>query len=272
MAILTSGKSKEQASHWYDRNGNACHTQPKSKGDGERQTTLKDAKRLGLLPSVTNILSILDKPTLTTWKINKALQAALEMPKTKEESVEYWMERVNDKAMEEVFEAQDKGLAIHKAIEEFFKDGTEINPALEKSVRPVLKFLEEKKILSVSQEQRIVSIPLGYAGTADMLFTWGSDGRGMGIFDFKTKKTKPGKKLESYLEHKCQLAAYAAVYYGIPNLDKVLAANIFISTTEEGRFEVVKHDDLPQAFNCFCHLNSVWQYIKGYDPSKGPVK
>ena len=55
MAILT--KNKAPASHWYQEDGTPVHRMPDARRFGERPTTLRDAKRLGLYPSVTSILT-----------------------------------------------------------------------------------------------------------------------------------------------------------------------------------------------------------------------
>jgi hypothetical protein len=70
MAIIT--KAPQSGSHWYSLNGRPCHTVPNKDGDGERNTTLREARKLGLLPSVTSIIGILDKPQLTKWKMREA--------------------------------------------------------------------------------------------------------------------------------------------------------------------------------------------------------
>ena len=59
--------SKSQ--HWYDRDGKAVFEVPKAKGGGMRATTIADARKLGLYPSVTTVLGVLDKPQLTDWKL-----------------------------------------------------------------------------------------------------------------------------------------------------------------------------------------------------------
>ena len=51
----------------------------------------------------------------------------------------------------------------------------------------------------------------------------------------------------------------------------MLAANIFISTTEPGRMEVVKHENLARDWQAFRLVASLWRYQKEYDPRKrGP--
>ena len=48
--------NREPAGHWYSKEGKPVHTQIKKDG-GERNTTLADAKKLGLYPSVTTIMN-----------------------------------------------------------------------------------------------------------------------------------------------------------------------------------------------------------------------
>jgi hypothetical protein len=46
-----------------------------------RPTTLRDARKLGLLPSVTNVLGVINKPELVEWKMTQAVLAALTLPR-----------------------------------------------------------------------------------------------------------------------------------------------------------------------------------------------
>jgi hypothetical protein len=45
--------------HWYRRDGEPLHSVPSAKGE-PRPTTLRDARKLGLLPSVTNVLGVIN--------------------------------------------------------------------------------------------------------------------------------------------------------------------------------------------------------------------
>ena len=49
-------------------------------------------------------------------------------------------------------------------------------------------------------------------------------------------------------------------------LGRVLAANVFVSTTEPGRVEVVKHANIPRDWEAFKLVAAMWRYLKGYDP------
>ena len=55
-----------ESNHWYTRNGVPQYTVEAKKG-GQRNTTLRDARAMGLVPSVTTILNIIAKPGLTLW-------------------------------------------------------------------------------------------------------------------------------------------------------------------------------------------------------------
>jgi hypothetical protein len=104
----------------------------------------------------------------------------------------------------------------------------------------------------------------GYAGRCDALFRYGKTG--IGVIDFKTRKTEPGKAVTPYDGQGAQLAAYGAAYFGAEALPKCLLANVYISTTEPGRMEVCKHDDPAGEFEFFRHCAAVWRYVKDYDP------
>jgi len=261
MAVLS--KSKVPSGHWYRPDGTPVHKLPTSDGRGERPTTVRDAKRLGLYPSVTSILSILAKPGLEKWKLDQVALACLRTPKTPEESEDYWCGRVRNAAFEQVGQAADLGTMIHGALE-LAMAGEPYDPELRVYVQPVLDWKERTGIAIVDREIRLVNKAEGFAGTADVLFRYGQ--QGIGILDYKTRKTVPGQPVGAYDNQAMQLAAYAATYWGPENIDRVLAANVFISTTEPGRMEMVKHPDMARDWKAFRMVAALWRYSKGYDP------
>jgi hypothetical protein len=268
MAILAAPQVK--SSHWYRIDGTPCHTVNKANGDGERSTTLADARKLGLIPSVTTILGVMSKEALTTWKVNQAILAAIKSPKTAEESEDYYCKRIADASMEQVAEAADLGSDIHHAMENWLMDREAPAAHLKPYVDPVIQWFADKKIRIADCEKTIVDSRNGYAGTADVLFRFGKNGRG--VLDFKTRKTKEGKKVEPYDGQAMQLAAYAAAEYGVQHLDDVLIANIYISTTEPGRIEVIKHEDVFSHYLAFLNCCALWRYLKDYDPRAKEAK
>ncbi len=264
MAILS--KNKVSASHWYRDDGTPVHRLPTSDGRGERPTTLRDARRLGLYPSVTGILGVLAKPGLEKWKLDQVARASLRTPKMAEESEDYWCNRVRTAAFEQVEQAADLGTMIHGALEAAMA-GEPYADDLRTYVEPVLAWKQQVGIEIIDRESRLVNKQHGFAGTADVLFRYGRNG--IGILDYKTRKTKPGEDVQAYDNQAMQLAAYGATYWGEEHIGRVLAANIFISTTEPGRVVVVKHPDPTRDWQAFRMVAALWRYVNGYDPRKG---
>jgi hypothetical protein len=261
MAVLS--KSKIPGGHWYAKDGTPRHKVLTADGSGERATTIRDARRLGLYPSVTSILGIMAKPGLEKWKLNQVALATLRTPKEDAESEEYWCNRVRSAAFEQVEQAADLGTMIHGALE-LAMAGEAYDPELRVYVEPVMEWKRETGILVVDREKRLVNHEHGFAGTADVFFQYGANGRG--ILDYKTRKTKPSEVVRAYDNQSMQLAAYAATYFGEEWVDWVLAANVFISTTEPGRVDVVKHESLRADWDAFKMVAALWRYQKGYDP------
>ena len=56
-------KFKSESGHWYTQEGEPMYTIVGANGK-ERNTTLRDAKKEGLVPSVTTIMSMMAKPAL----------------------------------------------------------------------------------------------------------------------------------------------------------------------------------------------------------------
>jgi len=261
MAIIT--RPQTNSSHWYNADGETAHTQ-KTKDGEERPTNLRDARKLHLLPSVTNVLGVLSKDALTSWKVNQAIIAARANPPANGETDDTYCRRISATANEQVFEAADLGSRIHKSIEAWVKSGENPPPELAPYVEPVIKWLVKTEITVTHSEAILVNTKWGFAGTVDCLFRYGKLGRG--VLDFKTRKTTPGEKVRSWETEPMQLAAYAATAYGQDHIDDCLIANIIISTTEPGRVEVVKHTDVMSHFLAFLNAAALWRYLKGYDP------
>jgi len=76
VAILTQKPKRGGGGHWYTATGEARHTMPKADGSGDRNTTLRDAKKHRLIPSVTTLLGMFAKPGLDRWKQDQLLRIA----------------------------------------------------------------------------------------------------------------------------------------------------------------------------------------------------
>jgi hypothetical protein len=247
-------------SHWYNKTGEAVFEVPKVKG-GMRKTTIADARKMGLYPSVTTVLGILDKPQLMDWKLEQVALAAFNSPANGSEPFEVYHQHLLTKAFEQVSDAADLGTAIHAALEAHFK-GAPIEAGMDTYVEPVARLIEREGIAFTEHELRLVNAQIGYAGTTDAVITRNGQ---TGILDFKSRKTKPGVACTPWETEPLQIAAYGVAKFGqIPKI----GANVYISTTEKGRVEIWWHnyEDLTEAWKAFRSCVDIWQYQKSYRP------
>ena len=247
-------------SHWYNKTGEAVFEVPKVKG-GMRKTTIADARKMGLYPSVTTVLGILDKPQLGDWKLEQMALAAFASPANGSEPFEVYHQHLLTKAFEQVSDAADLGTAIHAALEAHFK-GQPIEAGMDTYVEPVARLIDREGISFNEHELRLVNAQVGYAGTTDAVIT--RNGK-TGILDFKSRKTKPGVACTPWETEPLQIAAYGVAKFGhVPEI----GANVYISTTEKGRVEICWHsyEDLVEAWKTFQSCVQIWQYLKSYRP------
>ena len=258
-------KSNTPSSHWYKADGTPCHQLPRAKGSGLRATTLRDARKLQLFPSVTSILGIFSKPQLDRWKLQQVALASLRLERSAEESDDYYVDRLIDEAFQQVEQAADLGSRIHDAIEKHY-EGVEVPQDLQAYTSPVFAWQAQKQIQFIEREKVLVNTDYGFAGTMDIACRYGQDG--IGVIDFKTKKTKPGVEVKPFDGQAMQIAAYAATYWGEAKLPQVYGANVYISTTEPGRLEVCTYtpEQLVAEWEVYKLACAIWRHSKKYDP------
>lgn len=250
MSTNANVKTPENG-HWYFPDGTPCYEVAKADGKGMTTTTLRHAKKMNLLPSVTTILRVLDKPALTAWKVEQAVLAVMTTPRQPNEPDDAFIKRVlsEDKEQDKERDAAAKlGTDVHSAIE-LAITGKAYDPALSSYVVPVVELLKQFGTLKASEK---CIVGRGYAGKADAIF----DGV---VVDFKTTKKLPK---ESYTEHRLQLAAYAVAE------QCTKTANIYISTTIPGEVQLCENGDVSGSFKAFEHLLSYWQWASDYVPKQ----
>ena len=247
--------------HWYDRNGKPCYEVLKADGKSMRDTNLSDARKLGLVPSVTTVLDVLNKPALTTWKIEQGIMAALTLPRLTDEPESAWLKRVREDSGQQAKDAADEGTRIHDAIERDFK-GLVVDERYRPHVAGVRKHLAELfPHVNDWVSEKSFCHPYGYGGKVDLH----SPSTGI-VVDFKGKDGDftDGKKL-AYDQH-YQLAAYQS---GLCPLSNAVCANVFFSRTHPGK--VSSHiwtvKDMYEGWHIFQAALNLWKAIKKYDPS-----
>jgi hypothetical protein len=239
----------QENGHWYTKDGHPAYTTIGK--TGERPTTLRDARKLGLLPSVTTINGMLSKAGLDTWKQQQVLLAALTLPRADGEAEEDWLKRVMQDSKATGREAAERGTAIHAIIEGYFEQVympekpaylDEIDKALKEAFGEQL-WLSEKSFAN----------SLGFGGKCDLMSKEGF------IVDFKTKEVDLDK-IDVYFEMEMQLAAYREGL-GVPT---ARCAIVFVNAlTNQVKLIEIEEDKLKNGWECFQHLLRVYQIKNG---------
>jgi hypothetical protein len=266
---------RESASHWYFPDGTPLHEVPRADGNGKRPTTLRDARKLGLFPSVTNVLSILAKPGLDAWKQEQAILAALTLPRTEEETLDDFARRVITDMNSEVGRAADLGSAVHAAIEGYAQGGwLPEDKEIARLFEPARQWFDAEVAQVHSVEIATGHPEWGYAGRVDLVATLKSTGRPT-VVDFKTQKVRRGKdgsfKPILHDTWPLQLEAYRqALASRDKGLTDAAIASVVIGSTEPVPVvvKVWEDSDKPGFFRAFLAARDLWVWQKNYCPVK----
>jgi hypothetical protein len=243
--------------HWYRQDGGPQYT-VKAKDGSDRSTTLRDARKMDLVPSVTTVMKVAAKPGLEQWKLEQMLLSAMTLPMRPDEPEKAYIARIVADSKETGKQAAEKGTRIHESIESWFggkKDveHKEIALAFEEAVfnhfktHPMQSWLTERSFAS----------SLGFGGKVD-LYTEADQYAPVGIvLDAKTKDFGPDDKVDAYDENLLQLAAYR---HGL-HLPHARCANVFCSRTHPGLVKVVEwsEEELVKGWEMFQCLLRYWK-------------
>lgn len=249
----------ELAGHWYDKDGKPCHFIECKTREGTRPTTLADAKKLGLFPSVTQVLKVLAKPGLQDWLIRQAVHAVCTAPDQPNEGLDDKITRILEREKqqdEEAKRARDLGTEIHAAIEETLA-GRLIAPQFKPFVDAVMPHIAS--LGRVEASERVLVHPAGFAGKVDCV----CQNMSITVVDFKTAKTLPKKT--PWPEHSLQVAAYAAALGNTGN-QVVQTGVLYISTVEPGGTALFLEPAWHDAWNVFQAVFTAWKFLNNYDP------
>lgn len=235
----------KESGHWYAKDGTPAYTQPNKSKGGERPTTIRDARKLDLVPSVTTILKLLAAPGLEQWKINTAILAARTLPMLDGETEDAFILRVQRDWPTVAKQAADRGTEIHTQIE------TGTGPFFDAAANAITDL--GLSIDRGSQERSFAHPILGYGGKVD----WYHSAL---IVDWKSTEFGPEDKVTGWPEQCMQLAAYRE---GVGH-PLARAANVFLSSTNPGLYVVHEWtaDDLDKAWQKFKLLLEFWKLDK----------
>ena len=216
--------------------------------NGQRSTTLRDARSRNLIPSVTTILNVAAKPALMIWMQRQVLMSALTLTRQDGETDESFIDRVMSDSKELGKAAADAGTDIHNAIEDFWT-GRQLSRHFE-HVKATNDLLRESFGDQEWIAEKSFGHDLGFGGKCDLHCA-------SAVVDIKTKEFAPGEKVEGFDEHLMQLAAYRV---GL-GLDGAKCANLFVSRTHPGTVYLKEwtEDEVQRGWKQFCCLLEFWQ-------------
>lgn len=250
MTLATPTIRASESGHWYTRDGVPQYTVDAKKG-GQRNTTLRDARTMDLVPSVTTILGVAAKPALIAWLQQQVLLAALTLPRRENESETDYVSRIISDSKEQGRTAADEGTAIHASIQGHYEGKTTgRHPEMVAAcVQAIDNWSGSRQWIS----ERSFAHEAGYGGKCDLYCA--EDG-GI-VVDIKTKEFADPDKVIGYDDNLMQLAAYR-VGLGVPD---ARCANVFVSRNVPG-LVVVKEwtpEECDTGWEMFAHLMCYWQ-------------
>lgn len=251
--------------HWYNAETGDCqYTVPRADGKGEKEPTIREARKLRLFPGVTSIIGVADKPGLKTWFEKQILLACEQHPYNEDMDAKVWRKQVMGISKTIQRESQDRGKAVHDMLEKAYLQ--EPVPAdLRDLVMPVMELVDDH-IAALPYTDWIPEKSFafdGFGGKVDLCSLVG-DGY---VIDFKTKDVEDIDNVKAYNEHCMQLAAYRN---GLA-IPRAKCYNIFINTRKvNGQYQppvlhVWSEEELVKGYKMFTHLKHYWQLLNKYE-------
>lgn len=265
--------------HYYCSETGAPRYQVKT-ADGSklRDTTIADARKLKLLPSVTEIMKVASQDGLIFWQQNQVLEAVLDLGTgLASKNLDQWKGMIIQESQKIGKEAAKKGSEIHDALEQAFTHGyvdEECHFELYSFIVPIYDFLHQTFGTGFIPEKSFAH-KLGFGGKVDLhrvdkQYIKCTDNTNFEILektgiviDFKTKPDKAFSKQMKYDNHDMQLGAYR-IGLDIP---QAKCYNLFISHETPGNFELVEasEQDLKRGEGMFKSLLEFWKLKNKYD-------
>ena len=211
------------------------------------------------IPSVTTILSIINKPALIAWAANMAADSFKEAMKAGVAYDELQINEIytNAKAAhrKKKTDAGDVGTFIHKYIEDYIKGKNPpppVNDQLRESTEQFLKWQKDHEVKFLSSEQVVYSKQHQYCGTLDFICRYEDK---LILGDAKTSNSGP------YPEWWLQTAAYRHAREEEFPKEKYQGQAI-IRIGKDGSFSFDEKNNYEQDFAGFLFAKGLYETIK----------
>ena len=272
MIISEPRKLPPSGQHWYTLAGEACHRQPDGKA-----TTLREARTQNLVPSVSGIIGLIERPHLTKWKCDNMIKTTLKNPYVPGEPEQDYITRIHGYANIDKQKTLDFGSRVHKAIEEYnllhklrcsygnrySKFDESKDPELWPYLETYIRWAQERLKSIIAVEKTVVNTRWGYGGTIDLVCQIHGI-KGEVIVDFKTQRYE-GKRPTFHHEYGYQLAAYRKTFKPIPKCISLVINAIEPRPAVE---KIYTAKELQRGWRVFRSTIKVWQESKKYEPAR----
>ena len=255
--------------HWYNKSGEPNHTQllkkPRKDGSTERDTDLRDARKLGLCPSFSGITDIVAKRQIEKWRMDRrdeAWLAAIEQNN---------LDLVDDIYKSSITKQRDEGTRVHDLIEKSLRDNLypqdqadwTIVDAVHKAVESLEpSFIADYKTKACSEEDFFYGLKL-YPNHYQQLAAY----REM-ILAQQYMETKP--YIEQTMVHPQLCYGGTVDYFHLENISRgVKCYIIYVSTDFPGLVKVMEapEDKLVKGLKEFKATFELWKVLNNYDPA-----
>lgn len=239
-----------EAGHWYDKDGQPAYTIVGKNGK-ERPTTLRDAKKLNLVPSVTTIIRCAAAPGLEAWKRDQTILACLTLPRIEGESEQAYIARIKEDAKAQAAKAAERGTQIHAWIEQGFSGDME--PEGYTYFQSALATIEKECGDCEWHAEKSFATDR-YGGKVDLH-------NKNYVLDIKTTE-KDLATIKTWDEHAMQLAAYNN---GLELPWRKCGVLYINSNTAESRLIWIENKELVRGWLCFDALLDFWYAKNGLE-------
>lgn len=266
--------------HWYSNAGEPMHKVPNKSKPGElRDTTLRDARKLKLNPSVTTVTKIIDKgDTLLEWQIRQALYSASVHPdgwpefacddngclREDDPAFRKWAAYCRRDARLQVDVKAERGSILHDAMMRAHHSRHTIEPQYHAHVDGMMEMLHKQFGERRWIAEKTFACPEGFGGSVDLQTADDDDDQIILDYKFKDFGAEAFADQFVYDEHKMQLGGYSI------GLRKPRARlfNAFGSISDPGRVLLHAHtkEDAEHGREMFMAALKFWQIKHKYVP------
>lgn len=251
--------------HWYTLAGEPSHT-----NDQGKPTTLREARKDKLLPSITTVLGVVVAKGLNRWRENQIAEAVHRNTQAEREELVDFFRRCVEEARSIPSVAAERGKEIH-AVAEATLLGKDVDPGDDVQKRAVIDWIVANVTKVYFAEKPLVHPELAMAGCADACVDLkGVEGRV--VLDFKTRKfkaykTHPTWRPAWYKKDCRQLSFYSDC---LPDEPAARVANVGINTaTDEpwpAEFKLWTPEEAKAGLAAVYHARGLWCDENGYFP------